>query len=622
MVPNSTNYLTFFSELRIGSWNINSIWKNLNSFRYNKLHYPEFQNLIKKKLLFCLLETHHTADESDNLFIEGYKCFSLCRPKPKNRKRYKPSGGLAAYVHNSILCGVERISIPGSESIILKLKKDFFGLINDVYLCFAYCVPANSSILSCDFMPEDIFEDLTNKLSQCHPHGDIILMGDLNARSKTIPDFIFNENNDHIPVPPPDLYEVDTVETSLRNNCDQISNSYGSKLIDLCKTVPLRILNGRLLGDLLGNFTCFTSRGCSAVDIGAVSPSLFKDVRYFLVDTPHLHMSDHTPIELGLTVHMRPVPSASNDSNCSLLPKPDKIVWDKNLAAKYKTLLESLDCKQTLSGFLETGILPNQTSIDSAASFLSNIVVETAKLAGMNMKKGAIPRRSARVHKNTFVRKQPIWHDLDCQTLLNELKKTSKLVSSYPRDPWIRGKLIKDTKQYNKLVKYKQKMHIDELFSQLETLHKSDPKKYMDLVKSLKNGSFDKIKNSDTDSVQPDEWFSHFSNLLGKSLDKSQADEDMEKYVAEHLDIVESDLDFPFTKKELLCSVKNLKNNKATSFDGIANEMLKYGVEPLSNCLLLMFNTILSFNLYTAEWKKDILGPLHKSGEKSDTNNF
>ena len=116
----------------------------------------------------------------------------------------------------------------------------------------------------------------------------------------------------------------------------------------------------------------------------------------------------------------------------------------------------------------------------------------------------------------------------------------------------------------------------------METLLKSNPQKYLDLVKSLKNDSFDKIKNSDTDSVKPDEWFSHFSNLLGKSLDKFQADEDMEKYVAEHLDIVESDLDFPFTKKELLCSVKNLKNNKATSFDGIANEMLKYGVEPLS----------------------------------------
>jgi hypothetical protein len=30
----------------------------------------------------------------------------------------------------------------------------------------------------------------------------------------------------------------------------------------------------------------------------------------------------------------------------------------------------------------------------------------------------------------------------------------------------------------------------------------------------------------------------------------------------------------------------------------------------------------LKFNLYPSEWKKDILGPLHKSGVKTDTNNF
>ena len=59
-----------------------------------------------------------------------------------------------------------------------------------MYLCFAYCVLANSNVLKYDFMPADIYEDLTNKLSQCHPNGDIILMGDLNARSQTLPDFI------------------------------------------------------------------------------------------------------------------------------------------------------------------------------------------------------------------------------------------------------------------------------------------------------------------------------------------------------------------------------------------------------------------------------------------------
>ena len=144
----------------------------------------------------------------------------------------------------------------------------------------------------------------------------------------------------------------------------------------------------------------------------------------------------------------------------------------------------------------------------------------------------------------------------------------------------------------------------------------------MDLVKSLKSGSFDKNKKCDTDSVKPDEWFGHFSQLLGKSKSKSGKDVDMEKYVAENINSFDSDLDYSFTKKELVNAIKKLKNNKATSFDKISNEMLKYGIEPLSKGLLLIFNTIFSFNLYPAEWKKDILGPLHKSGDKCDPNNF
>ena len=38
--------------------------------------------------------------------------------------------------------------------------------------------------------------------------------------------------------------------------------------------------------------------------------------------------------------------------------------------------------------------------------------------------------------------------------------------------------------------------------------------------------------------------------------------------------------------------------------------------------LLMLFNTCLEFNLYPTEWKTDVLGPLHKSGEKMDPNNF
>ena len=132
------------SQLAIGSWNLNGIWQRINSFRYNKLHSSEFLKFIGRKLIFSLIETHHTAEEIGDLHLNGFKCFSLCRPKDKNKKRYKPSGGIATYVHNSILSGVEKVPTSGSESLVLKLKKDFFGRDNDIFVVFAYCSPANS----------------------------------------------------------------------------------------------------------------------------------------------------------------------------------------------------------------------------------------------------------------------------------------------------------------------------------------------------------------------------------------------------------------------------------------------------------------------------------------------
>ena len=153
-------------------------------------------------------------------------------------------------------------------------------------------------------------------------------------------------------------------------------------------------------------------------------------------------------------------------------------------------------------------------------------------------------------------------------------------------------------------------------------MHGSDPKQYMNLVNSLRSGKFDKKNNSDIEAIPPDEWFDHFSSLLGSRVEKSQCDEEMEKFFDENVDKISSELDHPFTKKEFLSSVKKLKNNKATSFDCISNEMLKAGVETLHSVILPIFNTALKFNIYPTQWKKDILSPLHKSDDKTDTNNF
>ena len=604
------------SELMIGSWNLNGVWQRINSFRYNKLHNPEVMNLISKKQIFGLIETHHKANEVGDLHITDYKCYSICRPKSKKVKNHKPSGGLAVYVHCSIKAGVSKVPMGGTECIILKLRKDFFGTPSDIYLCFAYCVPSNSSVLinnSC--MPHDVYEDLLDKLNQCGGDGQFLLLGDMNARTQNMADFIRNEDNEHVPVPPPQMYETDTVETKVRNNMDDGFNSYGPKFIELCKTVPLRILNGRVLGDLFGNYTCFTPRGNSTVDYAAASPSLFRSVRYFSVSSLMPHLSDHTPIELALKVKIY---SSIEPSNYTLLPKPDKVSWDRQLSDKFKFLLESPDCKESFQNFVETGIMPNQVSLDSAVDFVSNVLIKTAENAGMSLKtgaipKGAVPRRSARVHLNSCKRKShPKWHDQDCSTVLTSLKKTSKLLAADPKNPWLKGKIIQESKDYKRLVKLKQKLFTDNLFSQLKTMHGSDPKQYMDLVNSLRSGNFDKKKNSDIEAIEPDEWFDNFSSLLGKSINKSKSDDEMENYFNENVDRISSELDNPFLKTEFIRATKNLKNNKASSFDCISNEMLKAGAETLYRVILPIFNTTLNFNLYATQWKKDILSPLHQ----------
>ena len=222
--------------LPILSWNINGIFKRINNFRYNKLDDPNFWDTVKHEKIFALLETHHTVDEIDKLEIEGFKCFSLCRPRDKGVK-FKASGGLAVYVHQSIRDGVSKVPSSGSENIILNLKANFFGFDQDIQIFFSYCVPTNSSYRRRHDL--DVFADLEDKLSSVPSNCSTIVLGDLNARTGTGQDFIENEDNTNIPVAA-DIYQCDSVATFNRQNSDTGRNDYGDKLLHLCKTVPLR----------------------------------------------------------------------------------------------------------------------------------------------------------------------------------------------------------------------------------------------------------------------------------------------------------------------------------------------------------------------------------------------
>ena len=376
-------------------------------------------------------------------------------------------------------------------------------------------------------------------------------------------------------------------------------------------------MNGRFFGDLTGKLTCYTGRGSSTVDYAAASPELFSKIRYFSVNPPLPMFSDHCPITTYLRVNAI---GSKNINSYAFLPKPDKLVWNKSKSNAFTQIISSEENQAKIRNFMINGISDNQTSVDSAAQFISQHLIDISVSAGMLLKKGIKPRTS---YKNRFVKvKPPKWHDQSCHSAFISLQSTSKLLAKDPKNPWLRGRFTNETKQYNKLIKTKHKEYLDSTFSELEKMHSTDPKAYMDLVNAIRGGTNDRSQPADTDAVEPEEWFQHFKTLLGKTKNVTSQEEEMSQYIQDNSDKLGSVLDEPFTKEELQKSVKNLKNNKATSFDNISNEMIKYSLPSMGDTFLSFFNKILDLSLYPLAWKDDILGPLHKSGCKDDPNNF
>ena len=157
------------------------------------------------------------------------------------------------------------------------------------------------------------------------------------------------------------------------------------------------------------------------------------------------------------------------------------------------------------------------------------------------------------------------------------------------------------------------------MFSELDSMENSNPRGYMELIRAMRDGSFDKSISDNTTGVSPSKWYDHFSKLLAKNV---QYDDNLEQYIFDNIDTNINELNHPFSLEELSKGLKDLKNNKASSFDRISNEMLKTGGKILKSGFLRLFNSIQRCSFYPTLWKKDIFHPIYKSDEKNDPNNF
>ena len=273
-------------NLNVSAWNIAGFKTKCGSATLSKFGFTDFKALLKDDI-FCLLETHAVQD--DTLVLEGYTPYMINRPK--RTKRGQNSGGLAIFVRNEIRNSVELIKCKSKEYTWLRIKKAECQNGNDIYICFVYDNPQNSTFTA----EEDVLVQIEKDLCVYQKKGNCIVMGDLNDyTNSTENDFIVhdesNDRTDEIPLPQD--YRNDK-EFEKRTNRDNIPiNLRGREILDLCIGSGLRILNGRKLGDLNGNYTCFNDRAQnpSVIDYALVHVDLYDQINMFKVSefTPFL----------------------------------------------------------------------------------------------------------------------------------------------------------------------------------------------------------------------------------------------------------------------------------------------------------------------------------------------
>ena len=225
--------------------------------------------------------------------------------KVQHVKAIRASGGIGIFVNRSLCSGIHVFS---SHELVAWIKLDckFFNFDQDVYIACAYLPPEGSTYSAAGGNYFDILESEITKYSSS---GNILLCGDLNARTGTYNDFITA-----IPSTDTGISRFANIPTfgagnyniAPRYSLDKTRpNKYGKELLKLCKTGNMLICNGRLGMDKgVGKLTCYTAHSKSVVDYLVSSYSSLQLIQNFQVESLRAE-SDHCLITFNLNTNCK-----------------------------------------------------------------------------------------------------------------------------------------------------------------------------------------------------------------------------------------------------------------------------------------------------------------------------
>ena len=579
-----------------------------------KLECDEFVESVRQYDIVLLCETW--TNEENEPVLNGYVCFGKYRRRKKRAKR--DSGGLVCFVRESVSKGVTIENWDYEDGMCMKLDKECFGWVEDLFLLLVY-MRASSSTREDVNTSGNCYDNVIDQIARVSDRGGVIVAGDMNARigereECTIVRELDEYEEEMFPMMSQTrdgskiFSEIDFISNNMtvsRKNQDKKIKAYGHQLLNLCKTCDLAVLNGRTDKDRnIGATTFCNKNGKSTIDFVLCDKIALRKVNRFEIHEANC-FSDHSIVSFSLRVRFRNNRDAAEDVRRSrTYPK-----WREEKKEVYLTRITCDEVQEKIRALtveLRDNCVPSQ--IEYFVEELTKIFTDSGS---SHVTRNS---QSPRGRKNEGKQRNGTWFDEEClyqRNMFCEKRRRYLEIDSEEN----RASMCRERSKYRSMCRRKKRGFNQREAKRLVDLSKKDPRAFWREVGSKKKGKVGGGAKCD--------FFSHFKQLAQR--ESAVGDEGREEIqyweIAEEEHYIEC-LDSPIDIEELNNAIKNLKNGKAAGPDDILNEFITNTTLDGKLCILALFNSVLSLEYFPSCWAVGSIVPIHKSGDENIANNY
>jgi exonuclease III len=210
-------------------------------------------------------------------------------------------GDIACYIRKSISPHIQLHKIdPLNQYIWIEISDTN---VKNMYIAICYFAPINSTFYKKNNVDNNCpYNNLERDIYSLKNEGNILLLGDFNARIVTKRATILSTDSNHNPLwLDEDLVLSNSYKRSFE---DLIENLFGIELVKLYSSQDLIICNGVMKWPNSNQMTCIHGLGSSVVDYVIFDIYVSNQITTFNLLNDHEPDSDHKPLTLTLNFSM------------------------------------------------------------------------------------------------------------------------------------------------------------------------------------------------------------------------------------------------------------------------------------------------------------------------------